>query len=193
MRRKLARHQALGLTRSTEQIIRKKMMNWDAIGAIAELLGAIGVIGSLVYLATQLKASTQASQIEAKFRLTDRMADFGDMLINDPKLNDIMLRGHKNPESLSREEYFVFSNLCQKAYWYLSGAYFMYNTESISRDDWHEFEVIAHYWTKNEGFHYWWKKIGHASFSGVFKAYMEDLMQHKDLGERSPASSIGAQ
>ncbi len=38
-------------------------MNWDAIGAIAELLGAIGVIGSLVYLATQLKASTQASQL----------------------------------------------------------------------------------------------------------------------------------
>jgi len=46
-------------------------MTWDAIGAIAELLGAIGVIGSLVYLATQLKASTQASHIEAKFRLTD--------------------------------------------------------------------------------------------------------------------------
>lgn len=139
-------------------------MNWDAIGAIAELLGAIGVIGSLVYLTTQLKASTQASHIEAKFRLTDRMADFGDMLINDPKLNDIMLRGRRDPESLSREEYFVFSNLCQKAMWYLSGAYFMYNTQSISRDDWHEFEVVAHYWTKNKGFHYWWRKIGGRGF-----------------------------
>jgi hypothetical protein len=30
-------------------------MNWDAIGAIAELLGAIGVIASLVYLATQIQ------------------------------------------------------------------------------------------------------------------------------------------
>jgi len=30
-------------------------MNWDAIGAIAELLGAIGVIASLVYLATQIR------------------------------------------------------------------------------------------------------------------------------------------
>ncbi len=33
-------------------------MNWDAIGAIAELLGAIGVIGSLVYLATQIRQNT---------------------------------------------------------------------------------------------------------------------------------------
>ncbi len=32
-------------------------MNWDAIGAIAELLGAIGVIASLVYLAMQIRQS----------------------------------------------------------------------------------------------------------------------------------------
>ncbi len=32
-------------------------MNWDAIGAIAELLGAIGVIASLIYLATQIRHS----------------------------------------------------------------------------------------------------------------------------------------
>jgi hypothetical protein len=32
-------------------------MKWDAIGAIAELLGAIGVVASLVYLATQIRHS----------------------------------------------------------------------------------------------------------------------------------------
>jgi len=32
-------------------------MNWDAIGATAELLGAVGVIASLVYLATQIRQS----------------------------------------------------------------------------------------------------------------------------------------
>jgi hypothetical protein len=35
-------------------------MNWDAIGAIAELLGAVGVIASLIYLAMQLKQNTRA-------------------------------------------------------------------------------------------------------------------------------------
>ena len=30
-------------------------MNWDAIGAIAELAGAIGVIASLIYLARQIR------------------------------------------------------------------------------------------------------------------------------------------
>lgn len=30
-------------------------MNWDAIGAVAELLGAIAVFASLIYLATQIR------------------------------------------------------------------------------------------------------------------------------------------
>ena len=34
-------------------------MNWDAIGAIAETLGAVGVIASLVYLAGQIRQSRE--------------------------------------------------------------------------------------------------------------------------------------
>jgi hypothetical protein len=39
-------------------------MNWDAIGAIAELLGAIGVIASLVYLATQVGQSRDQRSLD---------------------------------------------------------------------------------------------------------------------------------
>ena len=35
-------------------------MNWEAIGAIAETLGAIGVIASLVYLAGQIRQNTRS-------------------------------------------------------------------------------------------------------------------------------------
>jgi hypothetical protein len=40
-------------------------MNWDAIGAIAELSGAAGVIASLVYLATQIRHSTRNERARA--------------------------------------------------------------------------------------------------------------------------------
>ena len=35
-------------------------MNWEAIGAIAESLGAIGVIATLAYLAVQIRQNTRA-------------------------------------------------------------------------------------------------------------------------------------
>ncbi len=34
-------------------------MNWEAVAAVAELIGAIGVIASLVYLAKQIQANAE--------------------------------------------------------------------------------------------------------------------------------------
>ena len=95
-------------------------MNWDAVGAIAELLGAIGVIGSLIYVASQVRASTVASKVESKLRLTQNMVDYDDLLISSPELNKIMIDGRKSIETLSKSEYLQFSNLALKECWYLS-------------------------------------------------------------------------
>ena len=35
-------------------------MNWDAVGAIAELLAAIGALAALIYLPLQLRHNTEA-------------------------------------------------------------------------------------------------------------------------------------
>jgi len=40
-------------------------VNWIAIQAVAETIGALGVIGSLVYLATEVRHSTRALQATA--------------------------------------------------------------------------------------------------------------------------------
>ena len=40
-------------------------MNWEAIGAIAEAIGAAGVIASLVYLGSQIRSNTRAAKVTA--------------------------------------------------------------------------------------------------------------------------------
>lgn len=37
-------------------------MNWEAIAAIGEILGALGVLASLIYLATQIRDNTRSLQ-----------------------------------------------------------------------------------------------------------------------------------
>lgn len=155
-------------------------MNWDAIGAISELLGAIGVIASLIYVGTQVKSSARASRIESKLRLTDKLINFGDLLIENPRLNEIMMAGRKSLESLSKDEYVQFSNLCQKAGWHFSAAYFMHKNKAISDEDFHEFHSTAAYWTRSKGFNQWWQKGGKAIFAGEFKNYIEKEMLSSD-------------
>ena len=40
-------------------------MNWEALGAVAELAGAIGVVATLIYLAVQIRRSSAAENANA--------------------------------------------------------------------------------------------------------------------------------
>lgn len=41
-------------------------MNWNAIAAIGQVLGAIGVVASLLYLAAQVRQNNRASVVVSR-------------------------------------------------------------------------------------------------------------------------------
>ena len=162
---------------------RNANMNWDAIVSIAELLGAIGVIGSLVYLAGQVNSAARSSKVDAKLRTTEFLVNFQSVLIEKPELNALMMKGRKGIDKLTKEEFFQFSNLVQKAFWYFSACYFQKRLNTIEEEDWYEVLAIIRYWTTSEGAYQWWKKIGHKSFNGKFSRFIE-LEFERSSGER---------
>ena len=50
-------------------------MNWDAIGAIGEILGAIGVVLTLLYLSIQTRNNTQATNAASTQAVSDKWID----------------------------------------------------------------------------------------------------------------------
>lgn len=46
-------------------------MDWDAVAAIAELIGAIGVILTLVYLAVQVRGNTKVMSAQARHAISE--------------------------------------------------------------------------------------------------------------------------
>lgn len=50
-------------------------MNWQAIAALAELLSAIGVVLSLLYLAAQVRTSTKQARLDASRELAVRISE----------------------------------------------------------------------------------------------------------------------
>ena len=95
-------------------------MNWDAIGAIAELVGAIGVVATLIFLALQVRQSKEATEANTKAldetrRLAsaqayqNRSAEFernaAEAVANSPYLPAIELKYHEGGlNSLTDEE-----------------------------------------------------------------------------------------
>ncbi len=91
-------------------------MNWTMIGAMGELLGALAVVVSLIYLARQVKESAGAeqrtlgaAQRTQYFQLNTEIANFADGISHEDEWSDILFRGFVDRTSLSPKEIFRFN------------------------------------------------------------------------------------
>ena len=166
-------------------------MNWDAIGAVAESIAALGVIASLLYLASQVRASTRAAAVTSKLASTDLLNKFIDLLIENPELSDIQIRGVLDLDSLNKEEYLRFSNMSLKAFWFFSAGYFQYRAGTISEDDFYETRNVLRYWLRGQGCRAWWKKFGRLSVSPAFRTFVDAEIEEIEAAEaRSPTKPM---
>jgi len=156
-------------------------MNWQAIGAIGEAVGAAAVVASLLYLAVQLRGSTRASNVQAKLESTRLMTDFLDSLIQSPALNDLFLRGREDIESLSSEEYYRYSNMSLKAFSYFSAGYFQFRSRTLAEDDWFELRAVLRFWLGGKGCNDWWQKLGCRMYGPDFTKFVESEIARVDV------------
>ena len=89
-------------------------MDWQMLGAIAESLGAAGVIISLLYLAVQVRSSTRATRRQFSHEFKSSWCSFF-RYIGSQETGGVWRTGLTNPESLTLEEYFQFSTLLLQA------------------------------------------------------------------------------
>lgn len=98
-------------------------MNWDMVGAISEVVGALGIIVTLVYLALQVRQNsahlaesaklTEASQIEAT---ANAVMEQRNMLLLNPELLDLQNRGFQDYFSLDSNESLKFDLMIRNGF-----------------------------------------------------------------------------
>ena len=83
-------------------------MNWDAVSAIAELLGSAAVVITLIFVIVQLKQNSSAVKNATTQAGSDTYTEIMTSLVSDPDLFDIYFRGIRSTEELSKSEYARF-------------------------------------------------------------------------------------
>jgi hypothetical protein len=76
-------------------------VNWEAVGAIANLAAALGVIATLIYLAIQIRQNSNQLRGAATIAVYDYQRSITDTLTEDQELDKIALRGNENLDSLN--------------------------------------------------------------------------------------------
>ncbi len=78
-------------------------MNWDAIGAIGEVFGAVAVIATLLYLARQVGQTNQIAKASGSRELQQKYADFYTLVATNPDIKGLVTR-LRDPEYIVQSE-----------------------------------------------------------------------------------------
>lgn len=105
-------------------------MNWEAIGAIAEAIGVIAILVSLIYVAAQIRQSTvqftrsiKANELAAFERNIEAGNHMRELLLLHPELGELMLKGFQSFANLDRQEKFRFALLMRNFFSGMQGAF----------------------------------------------------------------------
>lgn len=87
------------------------IINWGAVGAIGALLGALGVILTLFYLARQIRESNKASRQAAIQEVLNRNTDVMTQITSTVHTANVWMRGISDKKIEREDEIFFFAVL----------------------------------------------------------------------------------
>jgi len=90
-------------------------MNWDAIGAVGEIVGAAAVIATLVYLSIQIRQSKVSTTSANMLNAIESFNPLNMSVGSDPELASLVNRGVSEFDSLDEKERAQYSYI-QRAY-----------------------------------------------------------------------------
>lgn len=147
------------------------MINWNAIGAIGEIIGAIAVVVTLLYLAVQVRQNTRTTEHAIKRGVHGDARSWTDKLIQDPELTDLYRAG-MNGEELSSGDRLRFSMLLDQLFVHWDHAYAFDAFGFV--DNSHIHGVLS----KTGGVSYWKRAISRRhSFDPGFVEHVNSILE----------------
>ena len=148
-------------------------MNWDALGAIGEIVGAAGVIATLAYLAVQVRHNTRAVRSATLNAVTQAKRD---ELRWSSEIATPMRKALHTPDDMSEEDTWHVTEWMTAAFLARQNEYSQFTQGLLDADQWEQSEHIIRLLTGMEWFQKWWTPYGKDIYSRAFVARVELIM-----------------
>jgi hypothetical protein len=132
-------------------------MNWDAIGAVGEIVGALAVVVTLIYVSKQIRQGARSVSIAALRDTTAQWNQWGEMLATAPDLAAIVAKGNRAYESLSDTESLRYGAFVQSFFDNVESYRILVSDHKIEKDLTVLESIVARR-IQIPGFSMWWSE-----------------------------------
>lgn len=161
-------------------------MNWEALGAIANLLAAIGVIATLIYLSIQIRQNTKAVRSSSIQNLVHGLSGTAQAAVENEYMIPLILKANRELENLTEEE------SARLHFWFImtfrrfEGVYFQRDLGFVDAAMIEGFERSHISVLASKSGQAWWANAREIFNSG-FVSYVEELLKKDSLKTLHPA------
>lgn len=154
-------------------------MNWDAIGAVAELVGATAVVASLLYLAVQVRQSAAVSRASAFQAIFDGLTAHNNYMLG-PDNVDLVIRCLRAYPEVPAEDQIRFDNLMTNLLNYFEASYEAANAQTLGDETlenwawWFETKIFSY-----KGAVEWWAR-GQLGYPPYIRSWVDRRIEDAD-------------
>lgn len=151
-------------------------MNWQALGAVGELVGAAGVIVSLLYLGSQVRGNSRQLRHASAQAVLDKLNGLIGRLAFTPGAGDVWTRGLSGLDSLETDEEIVrFSSMMLQAFWAYEEVLHYRDAGMVEDWAWAHARAPVEHFMRTPGFQQWWT-LRRDWFGLEFQAHVDEHM-----------------
>jgi hypothetical protein len=152
------------------------MMDLQTLANIGEIVGAITVVLSLIYLAVQIRQNTQAQRSENYSRALDRLAAMQSSMAQDPEFAKMFSKGAVGTEQLTSRDRVRFTWSCYEAFGAFEFMFHASRTDAIPDEVWKRWSAAVAWWLTFPGVQTWWATKP-TPFTDSFTSFVESLLE----------------
>lgn len=149
-------------------------MNWDAIGAVGEIIGAIAVVATLIYLSTQIRQNNKLLSSDSRQTLVSNDLT---SLISNVENSDVFAKLVSN-ELLSAEEQLRLSFIFALDLRNREFEYFQFKNGLLDEETWLSYRKVVLINHSTGLGKKWWEEIGRGIVDPEFAKQVDELLKN---------------
>jgi hypothetical protein len=165
-------------------------MNLTDLANIGQVIGALAVVVSLIYVALQIRQNTNAVRSATAQTVHEHFANWYHLLASDPELSQIAANGLRDYSSLSEAERVRFIATFMSFLSYSQNAFLKWRDKLLAPQLWLGWEFVIMNLVCAPGGQALWKERAYM-FGEEFRRYVEnDLMKREPHPDAKPLGAF---
>ncbi|MGR8950452.1 MAG: hypothetical protein ACU84Q_20605 [Gammaproteobacteria bacterium] len=149
-------------------------MNWTAITAVSEMLGAIAVVLSLIYVAAQVRQNTMALSRAASADAIAGIRNWNQSLLEDPVMMRIFSQGVEDMDALDEDGRARFTVLMLNFLKTFEDMHYQFSKGAMEPEVWQGWARLGELYLTGDGVRQYWSERRQV-FSPAFQQWVEAL------------------